>query len=348
MTNNVTVSIYGLGGFGYAMLKHLDAKSDPQLTIRAYDRKKDLLEQLQYHRKHSLLHQDAYISDNIQLATSTSQLVDQVDVLVLAVSSEATTQIIQELKPDLPDNLIIVNTAKALERHTGQRLSEIVKQQLKGQVFTYAMLSGGTIADDLFRHEPLGVDLACQDPGATELLKSVFESSNLTVYPTTDIIGVEYAGAFKNIVAIIAGLVNGLGFSYGSETHLISRLAYDIGQVCVNNYGASAQTFAIGSQSWGNDLWMSCTGNTRNREFGTLLGKGLPVDQALAIFAADRKTVEGVNTLTTLQAMTDIKSIKLIELLYELIVTQSVTVGHLRDYIHTGRQWWSARRSALK
>lgn len=328
-----TIAIYGMGSFGYAILKHLDAKQDSNLTIKAYDRKRHLVDYLRTHRKHIALHQDAAISDRIEFISNSYDLVSQADILVLAISSDATRQVIQELKPALRDGLIILNTAKALDCDTGQRLSQVVAEELQGHHFDYALLSGGTIAHDLFRHQPLGVDLACLNQQVALQLKHIFESSNLCVYPTTDVVGVEYAGAFKNIAAILAGIVSGLGFSYGSETHLISRLAHDIGQVCVERYGASVGTFSIGSQSWGNDLWMSCTGNTRNRQLGILLGQGLSVKQALATFEGEHKTIEGVNTLITLKHLPEINAIHLVNMMYQLIVERSLTADQLKQYL---------------
>src|SRR5690606_30568015 len=151
---------------------------------------------------------------------------------------------------------------------------------LGGATNTYAMLAGGTIATDLFHQEPLGADIACENEGALAKLAKVFESRNLFVYPTTDLTGVEYASAFKNVISVMAGITSGMGFSYGAETHIISRCAYEVERVVTGELGGSEETFRMNSQCWGNDLWMSCTGNTRNREFGILLGRGFSIDEA--------------------------------------------------------------------
>jgi glycerol-3-phosphate dehydrogenase (NAD(P)+) len=117
---------------------------------------------------------------------------------------------------------------------------------------------------------------------------------------TTDLIGVEHAGAFKNVIAICAGMVRGLGFSYGAETHLISRMAQEVEAFCIRSFGAARETFSIGSQCWGSDLWMSCTGTTRNRALGELLGQGQSLQEANEQMASQQKTVEGVQTLRAL------------------------------------------------
>jgi glycerol-3-phosphate dehydrogenase (NAD(P)+) len=166
--------------------------------------------------------------------------------------------------------------------------------------YFYSVLAGRTIASDLFSHEPLGADIACTDCNTCVKLADLFNSETLNVYATDDVKGVEYAGAFKNVIAIFAGIVSGLGLSYGSETHFISRASGNIKNLCVRKLGAQEKTFSMESQSWGNDYWMSCTGNTRNRQYGILIGRGNSPSEALEIMKKERKSVEGVNTLKVL------------------------------------------------
>ena len=92
-------------------------------------------------------------------------------------------------------------------------------------------------------------------------------------------------------------MIKGLKFSYGSETHIISRLAGEIKNLVVNNLRGSDKVFSIESQCWGNDMLMSATGNTRNREFGILIGEGYTAERALEKMKKENKTVEGINTV---------------------------------------------------
>lgn len=330
----MNISIYGIGNFGYAFLKHLDNKKSPDLRINAYDRNSELIEHLQKTRSHLYFHKQVRLSKKVHFVDSVPELMHDCDVLILAVSSEATREVAESIQPYAKDSLIILNTAKALDKTTGKRLSEIIAQTGLANN-RYGLLAGGTIAKDLFQHEPLGVDLACKDSEALAMLTSLVSSENLSVYPTDDLPGVEYASSFKNVVSIFAGIIKGLGFSYGSETHMISHLAQKIGVVFVNDYGARAETFSIGSQSWGNDLWMSCTGNTRNREFGILLGQGMQVEKAEAVMAAQHKTVEGINTVRILGNLSSLKKIPELSLLHRLIVEKSITVEHLKQHLLT-------------
>lgn len=326
------ISIYGIGNFGYALLKHLDNKNSSNFSLSAFDRNTELVSHLNAKRSHLYFHKGVCVSENIDFVSNIDALVKDCDVLILAISSNATNDILVKIKSKIKPKTIIVNTAKALDYTNGRRLSEVVADII-GSANPYALIAGGTIAKDLFQHEPLGIDVACENKKALGQVVALLESDNLSVYPTTDLLGVEYASAFKNVVAILAGIVNGLGFSYGSETHIISRLAQSIGDILVSHYGASPKTFSIGSQSWGSDLWMSCTGNTRNREFGILLGSGKSAKDAIEYMHSQRKTVEGINTIKILDKLQPLMHIKELELLYKLIVTQEISIELLRNYL---------------
>lgn len=300
------IAVYGIGNFGFALLKHLSKKSDNgHFALYAHDRDRNLMHFLKSKRKHLKHHKDIEISNNVIFTTNVQELVNNTDILIIAVTSEAIKQVISDLKPYINRDLIILNTAKALDVKTGARLSMIISEGLRdiNHSFSVAMLAGGTIADDLFNHEPLGVDIASKDEKTLKVLKDIFIADNLNVYTTTDLKGVEYAAAFKNVIAILAGIINGLEFSYGSETHMISRAAGEVKKLVVTEFGGEERTFSIESQCWGNDLWMSCTGNTRNREFGIIVGKGYRTEEALKKMETENKTVEGINTLRVIKKL---------------------------------------------
>lgn len=334
---NKTIAIYGIGAFGYAILKHLDNKHDDTYNLVAYDVVEDVMQSLQHNRTHPFHHTDTPVSDMPRFAETPEELLQDADIVILAVSSDATREVAQTIKTHAKTGLTILNIAKALDKTTGKRLSEVMAEELADFDYHYAALAGGTIADDLFHHEPLGIDIASTDKHAADELQRLFSSSNLKVYTTDDVVGVEYASALKNVISILAGIVHGLGFSYGSETHIISRTAYHVGKICVDTHGAQTETFSIGSQSWGNDMWMSCTGDTRNRALGERLGKGTSAKDALAEMRAEHKLVEGVNTLQILDQLPAFKEIEIIKLLHDIIIEQTASVESIKDFLLTHR-----------
>lgn len=331
--NKTHIALYGIGAFGYAILKHLDNKHDDSFSLTAYDIVDEVMDSLSTTRQHPFYHTDTTISDMPEFARSPEDLLKDADIIITAVSSDATREVMRTIRSHAKQPVTIINTAKALDKESGQRLSQLVDKELEGFNHAYALLAGGTIADDLFRHEPLGIDIACSDEPALKTLSDIFTSANLHVYTTTDLLGVEYAAALKNVISILAGIVKGLGFSYGAETHIISKTAQEIADVCINQLGAQPDSFSMGRQAWGNDMWMSCTGNTRNRQLGILLGEGVSAPEALEAMHKGNKLVEGVNTLRTVDQLPGIKDIQSVQLLHDLIILQSIEVSRLKDHL---------------
>lgn len=317
------ISICGTGHFGFALLKHLNRKNNLDYSLYAYDKDRKLIKYLKNKRKHPFHHNNISIGKEITFTTNIKELLDKTDILIMAVTSDAIESALKTIKPHINSKLIILNTSKALENKTGKRMSEIINKSLKNtkHPFTIAMLAGGTIANDLLQDEPLGIDIACKNKKVLQVLRNTFVSDNLNVYTTKDLAGMEYASAFKNVISILAGIVSGLGFSYGSETHLISRAADEVEKLVTTKLSGQKKTFSIGSQCWGNDMWMSCTGKTRNREFGTLLGKKYTAKDALNKMEKEHKSVEGVNTLKVLKKIikNDSQNFPLLHSLNEIV-----------------------------
>jgi glycerol-3-phosphate dehydrogenase (NAD(P)+) len=307
--NRLKISVYGVGNFGFALLTHLNRRqaTGKDFSLYGYDKNKELMDYLRSKRMHPLHHRNVRISTSVIFPDSSEELVADTDILILAVTSDAIGQTISDLKSYINRELILVNTAKALDAETGLRFSVIISECLRdvGYPFSVAMFAGGTIAKDLVNREPLGVDIASEDMGTLKILKDIFTADNLRVYTTTDIRGVEYAAAFKNVVSILAGIASGLGLSYGSQTHMISRAAGEVKKLVVGKLGGEEKTFSIESQCWGNDMWMSCTGGTRNREFGILLGRGYKPGAAATEMQKRNKTVEGIHTVKAVKRLVE-------------------------------------------
>lgn len=301
------ISVLGIGNFGFAIIKHLSVKyrHDPDIHIVAYARKKKLIDHLQKTKRHLHIFKDVKITKDVTFTNDASDIFQDSDIIVLATSAKGVVREVTKNAKHINRKSIILNTAKALDYKSGKSFSQIIEKipQIKKYKCPYAVISGGTIASDLFRHEPLGADIACRDKKALALLKKIFTSDNLNIYTSSDVLGIEFAGAFKNVISILAGIISGLGFSYGSETHFITRTASEVTRLLSKKIPIRPNTFSMYSQCWGNDLWLSCTGNTRNRQFGELLGKGYPTKKALAIMESRFKTVEGINTIRALPAM---------------------------------------------
>lgn len=323
------IAFVGLGNFGFALLKHFDVKNETILQknpdhhdhtyhLNAYDRHSEVIESLKMTRTHPTLFKTEKISHHVKFSSTIEETIKNADYIILAVSSIALEEIFFKIKPYKKPGSIIINTSKALENQTGKRYSQLAKKILGDT--PYALLVGGTQAQDLFLKEPLGATIACSQDKLLPELQSLFNSYNLSVYPSKDIIGVEYASAFKNVISILAGITRGMGFSYGSETYIISRAAYEVETLVVEKLGGTHETFAMGSQCWGNDLWMSCTSDTRNKALGILTGENKSVDRAIEILRKDGKIAEGINTAHALSKIADISEYPLLHYMNNLFL----------------------------
>jgi len=327
------IGIYGLGQFGYALLKHLDVHNQGRYQLHAYARNQELLSYLRQHRRHLHFHKKVEVSSTVVFDSDLASFVDDADIVILAVKSDAIREVLIQLNSFLKSNVILLNTAKALAEE-GRIISDVVYDVLSSKKYYYAIFAGGTIASDLFQQEPLGADVACESLDVAESLVNILHSGNLSVYPSTDVVGVEYASAFKNVISILSGIVKGMGFSYGSQTHAISRTAYEVERLVVRELGGKPETFFMNSQCWGNDMWMSCTGETRNRQFGMLLGQGQSVDTALAEMNRQYKEVEGVKTVQVLSHFDFLEHYPFLNFI-DQFVNHSDTLDHLKSLLLT-------------
>lgn len=310
--------------FGFALSKHLGNKfrNSTAYKIISYDRNEELVRHLINYRTHLYYFRDEKIPSNVVVTNDLAELLEGIDIIVLAVPAQAVREVIGRIKEYPTRAFIIVNTAKALEEKTAKRLSEVIIEEMEGipVKYTIAQLSGGTFASDIVKGTLLGADIACPNSIVCKELQRIFSNESLRIYSNDDLLGVEYAGAFKNVIAILAGLLNGLGLPYGSETHLISRAAKEVKELATS-LGAKPKTFSVESQSWGNDLWMSCTGNSRNRYFGWLIGSGKKPEDAFKIMSKKHKLVEGYLTakaIPILSKKTAVKTPILSEIYYVL------------------------------
>lgn len=322
------VSVIGLGYFGIAFLEHLGRINDGSFSVVAHARDQEQVEALKSTGSHPAKFSDHKLPDSFEYTHNACEAVNESDLVLLSTPSSSTRDILRPIRGALRPKVTILNTAKALDSETGRRLSEVVEDELVGVEYDYALFAGGTIADEFLNDQPLGANVASSDKGVADRLASFLSSKNLYIDSTEDLFGVELASAMKNVVSVAAGVAQGKGYNIGTETYVISRVAGEIGRVCVQ-MGASADTFSIASQCWGNDMLMSAIGPTRNRAFGVLLGQGLNPDEALAVMSRQNKTVESVSTISSFQHRPEFLEVPALKILYRCLVAQEVSVDEM-------------------
>ncbi|MFI4913326.1 MAG: NAD(P)H-dependent glycerol-3-phosphate dehydrogenase [Sedimentisphaeraceae bacterium JB056] len=222
--------------------------------------------------------------------TSDDDCMSQADLIVSAVPCQFVRRVWQRLKPFVPAGIPIVSITKGIENDTLKLPTQIIDSVLQDSR-EYATLSGPNISDELIRKLPATACVACENIELAEKLQHTFNTSWFRVYSTDDIIGVQLAGALKNVIAIAAGIIDGIGAGDNAKAALLARGLAEIARLG-GVMGANEHTFA-GLTGLG-DLVTTCISPTgRNRSFGENIGKGMDTKTAIG---KTNSVVEGVTT----------------------------------------------------
>ncbi len=323
------IALVGAGNFGFALASHLDRQEEDKLQIYLYDHRQTTIDYIAKKRTHPQFFPTISLSERVILTNEYTELIEGAQLIILAMVSTALENVLEQIKPLITGPVTIVSIMKALDNDTGKVLTEVIEQKLAGLPVTTAVLVGGTTGEELTQEQYLGMTLACKNLEAAAQLAPVFANEYIQVQISDDILGVQYASSFKNLISLVVGIVAGLGYSYGTQTHALSLTAVECEDLAVS-LGASHQTFAFASQCWGNDMVMSATGKTRNRALGELLGEGMLFSEAIELMKKQDKTAESANTLAILAKVADLRNYPILQWLVKLSQGKAKAVEILR------------------
>lgn len=311
------VAIIGAGNFGFALASHLDRQEEDKLQIYLHDHRQQTIAYIDKHRTHPQFFPTVNLSEKVVLTQEYAELIPGAQLIILAMVSTALESVLEKIKPLLTEPVTMVSVMKALDNDTGKVLTEVIEQKLASLPVTTAALVGGTTGEELTQEQYLGMTLACKNLAVAQQLAPVFANEYIQIQVSDDILGAQYASSFKNLISLVVGIVAGLGYSYGTQTHALSLTAAECEDLAVS-LGASHQTFTFASQCWGNDMVMSATGKTRNRALGELLGEGMLFTEAIALMKKQDKTAESANTLAILAKVADLRQYPILSWLVKL------------------------------
>ncbi|MDE5737800.1 MAG: NAD(P)-dependent glycerol-3-phosphate dehydrogenase [Oscillospiraceae bacterium] len=211
------------------------------------------------------------------LLTNNIACVSEKDVVLIGIPTPFLRAVAQEASPYLTKKTVIVNTSKGLEAGTYKRMSEVLQEECPNHPIV--VLTGPSHAEELARGIPTTVTVASQDVTYAEYIQDIFTSGTLRLYVNADVIGCEIGGAMKNIIALGAGISDGLGFGDNTKAALMTRGIHEITALGLE-MGAEFDTFT-GLSGIG-DLIVTCTSmHSRNRRAGILIGQGISPDEAV-------------------------------------------------------------------
>ncbi|CND02795.1 NAD(P)H-dependent glycerol-3-phosphate dehydrogenase [Yersinia frederiksenii] len=274
-TTHASMTVIGAGSYGTALAITL-ARNGHKVVLWGHDPKH--IQVLQQDRCNQAFLPDVPFPDTLLLETDlTRALAASRDVLVV-VPSHVFGAVLNQLKPHLRPDARIVWATKGLEAETGRLLADVAREVL-GEAIPLAVISGPTFAKELAAGLPTAIALASTDVQLSEDLQQLLHcGKSFRVYSNPDFIGVQLGGAVKNVIAIGAGMSDGIGFGANARTALITRGLAEMSRLGAA-LGADSSTF-MGMAGLG-DLVLTCTDNqSRNRRFGIMLGQGLGVQEA--------------------------------------------------------------------
>ncbi len=267
------IGVIGAGSWGTALATVVAGKGH---RVKIWDINEDHLKSMEENRENVNYLPGVPLNDNIKIAHTTEEAVKDADVVLFSAPAQHFRNALSGAKAHIPADALIINVAKGIEQKTLARMSEIAAEQL--DMDKYVVLSGPSHAEEVGRRLPTTVAAASKNLAAAEAIQDLFITDRFRVYTTEDVVGVELGGALKNIIALGAGISDGMGFGDNAKAALMTRGLAEIGRLGMK-LGAKAETFA-GLTGTG-DLIVTCTSmHSRNRRCGIMIGEGLSPAEA--------------------------------------------------------------------
>jgi len=283
------IGIIGAGNWGTALALTLTSLGHA-VKLRAYE--KEVAESIRARQENELFMPGVKLPEAIVATNDLEEALNGAEIVVTAMPSHVCRPLYEQMLPHLRPEMVFVSATKGLDTERLMRMSEVVASVV-GKRFSpcLAVLSGPSFAREVARGDPTAIVVASQDREAAESIQKEFSSKTLRLYTSGDVVGVELGGAVKNVIAIAAGVIQGLKLGHNPTAALITRGLAEITRLACA-CGARRETLA-GLAGLG-DLVLTCTGElSRNRMVGIELGKGRKLAE---ILGAMRMVAEGVKT----------------------------------------------------
>lgn len=280
-------SVYGAGSWGTALALQLARNN---IDVQLWSHRPTQVDQCNQARQNTDYLPSISFPETLHCNYDLKTLTEHSVYQLIVVPSHGFRTLLEQLKPLLSQHHKVLWATKGLELKTGKLLHELVEEILP-QVSEYGLVSGPTFAAEVAKGLPTAMTVASNNAELSEQVSAAFQSEHYRVYTSDDIIGVELGGAVKNVLAIAAGIADGLGFGANARTALITR---GLAEILRLGTAMGAQPETLMGLSGIGDLILTCTDNqSRNRQLGLALGAGKSLEQAIEEIG---QAVEGAKT----------------------------------------------------
>jgi glycerol-3-phosphate dehydrogenase (NAD(P)+) len=286
------IAVIGAGAWGTSLAIVLGRKGTHRVRLWAHE--PEVVESISRRRTNEKFLPGHLIPEAVAVSSELERVVEGAEILVSVMPSQHCRALFERMRPLLPPKTLLISATKGLEEGSLLRMSEVIRLVLKRESAAIGALSGPSFAQEVARGDPTAITIASQDADLLRTVQQEFGDPRFRVYTNSDVVGVELGGALKNIIAIAAGICDGLGLGHNSVAALITRGLAEMTRLVVA-CGGRADTMA-GLAGLG-DLVLTCTGGlSRNRSVGAELGRGKKLPDIISNMHG--MVAEGVFTTT--------------------------------------------------
>ena len=283
------LAIIGAGSWGTALAMVL-APRFPRIRLWVYET--DLAARMRLSRENDVYLPGFQLAGHVEVVSDLRSALEGADVVLSVMPSHLVRRLYQEMLPYLHESMLFVSATKGLENGSLLRMSEVIREVLPTKMRPrVAVISGPTFAKEVARFEPTALVVASSDAGVADRVQGVFSGPTFRLYSSSDTIGVEIGGSIKNVVAIGAGVLHGMGLGHNPMAALITRGLAEMTRLAVAMGG---QPLTLAGLAGLGDLVLTCNGElSRNRAVGVELAHGRKLQE---IVGATKMVAEGVKT----------------------------------------------------
>ena len=297
------VAIIGGGNWGTA-LAVVAARAGHD--VRIWSRSAPVVESINREHNNPVYLAGTILPDKVSATAEISDALDAAELVILAAPSHATRELLGAMRKSLSETTIIVSATKGIEIESGKRISEVVNEVIAGARSRFVCLSGPSFAKEVVENHPTAIVAASENVEAALAVQVALSLETLRIYTNNDVVGTELGGSVKNVMAIAAGMVAGLGFGANSVAALITRGLAEMTRLTLKE-GGKVETL-MGLAGLG-DLVLTCNGSlSRNRFVGQELGKGRRLED---IEAGMSEIAEGVKTTLAVRSLAARKGVEI-------------------------------------
>jgi glycerol-3-phosphate dehydrogenase (NAD(P)+) len=282
------VAVMGSGSWGTAFAKVLgDAGSE----VTLWARRPELAEAIRTTSENPDYLAGVPLPEHMTASSDPAEVLDGADLVVLAVPSQSLRENLGAWTADLPGSAVLVSLMKGVELGTTMRMSEVIREVADVPEERVAVISGPNLAKEVAQEQPTATVVACSDESAAVGIQNACHTRYFRPYTNTDVVGCELGGAVKNVIALVVGMAEGMGFGDNTKAGLITR---GLAETARLGQALGADPMTVAGLAGLGDLVATCTSPlSRNRTFGERLGRGETLEEAVA---ATRQTAEGVKS----------------------------------------------------